>query len=100
MGSNKPPARRSLKRNHKPLPRLLDPLNRRNYRGLHLEPLEERRLLNANPHVLAGGNFSQDWSNPALINVINDWNGVPSIIGYAGAGLSGEGTDPRTITAA
>lgn len=50
-------------------------------------------------HSLAGGNFSQDWSNAGLISVNDDWSGVPSIIGYRGDDLTtATGADPQTIT--
>jgi predicted extracellular nuclease/2',3'-cyclic-nucleotide 2'-phosphodiesterase (5'-nucleotidase family) len=52
-------------------------------------------------HILANGDFSQDWSNTGLIVTSDDWNGVPSIVGYRGDELVGAtGVDPRTITAA
>lgn len=55
---------------------------------------------NANYHLLSGGSLSQDWSNAALITVNNNWDNVPSIIGYRGDGLAGgTGVDPRTILA-
>jgi hypothetical protein len=51
-------------------------------------------------HSLAGGNFSQDWSNTALISTSDDWSGVPSIVGYRGDDLTTAiGTDPQTIVA-
>lgn len=52
------------------------------------------------PHDLAAGNFSQEWTNTALITVDNNWSGVPSIIGYRGDDLTTTtGTDPQTILA-
>src|SRR5213592_3197173 len=49
------------------------------------------------PQVLP---FSQNWSNPSLITVNNDWSGVPGIIGYRGNDLTTlVGTDPRTVVA-
>ncbi len=49
---------------------------------------------------LAGGNFTQNWSNTALITTDNDWSGVPSITGYRGDNLTASsGTDPQTIVA-
>ncbi|MES2708350.1 MAG: hypothetical protein V4726_17275 [Verrucomicrobiota bacterium] len=51
-------------------------------------------------HSLVGGNFSQDWSNITLVSTNDDWNGVPSIVGYRGDDLTiAIGTDPQTITA-
>jgi hypothetical protein len=44
--------------------------------------------------------FSQNWTNPALITVSDDWSGVPGVIGYRGDDLTvSTGTDPRTILA-
>jgi outer membrane protein assembly factor BamB len=42
--------------------------------------------------------FSQNWANPALIQVSNDWSGVPGIEGFLGD-LAGTGiiTDPQTV---
>ena len=40
--------------------------------------------LNATYHPLAGGPFSQNWSNANLIPSNDDWSAVPSIIGYRG----------------
>jgi predicted extracellular nuclease len=49
---------------------------------------------------LAGGNFSQDWSDTGLITTSDDWSGVASIMGYRGDGLSSStSTDPATLTA-
>lgn len=45
------------------------------------------------------GNFLQNWSNTGLINALNDWSGVESIVGYRGDDLFGTvSKDPRTIT--
>lgn len=50
---------------------------------------------------LAGGTFSQDWSNAGLITANDDWSGVPSIVGYRGDDVvTATGVDPRTIIAA
>jgi len=50
---------------------------------------------------LAGGNFSQDWSDPGLFTVNDSWAGVASITGYRGDDLTAAtGTDPQTLTAA
>jgi len=49
--------------------------------------------------ALSSGNFSQDWSNIELITAVDDWSGVPSIIGYRGDDLTtSTGTNPGTIT--
>ncbi|HEY1043056.1 MAG TPA: Ig-like domain-containing protein, partial [Telluria sp.] len=39
-------------------------------------------------HQLAGGNFFQDWSNTGLIVTSDVWDGVPSIMGYRGDGMT------------
>lgn len=51
---------------------------------------------------LAGGSFSQDWSNAGLITADDNWSGVASITGFLGdyTSSSPTGVDPRTITAA
>jgi VCBS repeat-containing protein len=50
---------------------------------------------------LAGGNFSQDWSNAGLFTANDSWADVPSITGYRGDDVTAAtGTDPRTLTAA
>jgi uncharacterized protein len=49
---------------------------------------------------LASGNFSQDWSNTAMIGANDDWSGVPSILGYRGDDLTAAtGVNPQTVTA-
>jgi predicted extracellular nuclease len=52
-------------------------------------------------HSLAGGNFTQDWSDAGLITVNDDWSGVPSIAGFLGDTNAGTptGVDPQTLTA-
>lgn len=48
---------------------------------------------------LAGGDLVQDWSNTGLISADDNWDKVPSIVGFRGDGLtSATGTDPRKIT--
>ena len=48
---------------------------------------------------LSTGDFTQDWSDTALISGANDWSNVASIVGYRGDGLTGStGTDPGSIT--
>ncbi len=50
-------------------------------------------------HVLAGGNFSQDWTNTGLITTNDDWANVPSIIGYLGDDITTSSpVDPQTLT--
>ena len=49
-------------------------------------------------HVLANGDFSQNWNDPALITANDDWSNVPGIVGYRGDGLTGgTGVDPTTV---
>jgi uncharacterized protein len=56
--------------------------------------------MTANYFALSGGNFSQDWSDTGLITTDDNWDGVPSIVGYRGDDLTtATGTDPRTLTA-
>jgi hypothetical protein len=54
-------------------------------------------------YSLAGGAFSQNWTNTGQITANDDWSGVPYIIGYLGdIDPSGATTnvDPRTLTGA
>ncbi|MEH1772880.1 DUF4347 domain-containing protein [Nostoc sp.] len=49
-------------------------------------------------HQLAESDFSQDWSNPNLINIDDDWSNIPSIRGFRGDNLvSSTGIDPQTL---
>jgi Ca2+-binding RTX toxin-like protein len=49
-------------------------------------------------YKLALGAFKQDWSNKAAIVTDDNWNGVESIVGYRGDGVtSGTGKDPTTV---
>jgi uncharacterized protein len=42
--------------------------------------------------------FAQDWANPALITVSDDWSGVPGIVGYRGDDVTTlTGADPQTL---
>lgn len=51
-------------------------------------------------HNLAGGDFSQDWTDTSLLSTNDIWTNVPSIQGFRGDNLTAAtGTDPRTITA-
>ena len=44
--------------------------------------------------------FTQDWTNIGLINVSDDWSGVPGIIGFRGDNVTALiGVDPQTLTA-
>ncbi|HAZ47371.1 MAG TPA: hypothetical protein DCZ55_23675 [Cyanobacteria bacterium UBA11371] len=62
--------------------------------------------LDSSYHALSGGAFTQDWSNTGLIATNDNWNGVPSIIGYLGDDATTTATginpqtalDPRTTT--
>ncbi len=54
-------------------------------------------LANSTPQTLP---FTQDWTNTALINVADDWSGVPGIVGYRGDNLTAvTGVDAQTVTA-
>lgn len=49
-------------------------------------------------HRLADGGFFQDWSDPNLITVNDDWSAVPAIVGYRGDNLTNkDGIDPQTL---
>ncbi len=72
--------------------------SRQKTRSLMCEHLERREVFDATYHILANSNFTQDWSNTGLITVNNDWNGVPSIIGYRGDELTtATNADPQTV---
>lgn len=48
---------------------------------------------------LIDGDLVQDWSNTGLLDTNDNWDKVPSIVGFRGDTLTGAtGTDPRTIT--
>ncbi len=50
-------------------------------------------------YSLAGGSFTQNWTNTGLITANDNWSGVPFIIGFRGDDLTtATGTDARTIT--
>ena len=52
-------------------------------------------------HLLSSGSFTQDWTNAGLITVNDNWDNVPSIMGYRGDDVvTATGVDPRNITAA
>ncbi|MBX3399748.1 MAG: hypothetical protein KF873_13480, partial [Gemmataceae bacterium] len=60
--------------------------------------LEDRVNPDATYFSLAGGSFSQNWTNIGLITTNDDWSGVPSIIGYRGDDITGAtGADPQTL---
>lgn len=49
---------------------------------------------------LAGGDFSQNWSNTSLITANDNWSNVPSITGFRGDGLTNANdVDARTVLA-
>lgn len=52
--------------------------------------------------ALSSGNLTQDWSNAGLITADDNWDNVPSIVGYLGDTNSGSPTnvDARTLTGA
>jgi hypothetical protein len=55
-------------------------------------------ILDTSYHNLALSDFSQDWSNAALITTDHNWDLVPSIMGYRGDGLTSViGSDPQTL---
>ncbi len=48
---------------------------------------------------LAGGDFLQNWSNTGLITADDNWDNVPSIIGFRGDGLTASsGGNPGSFT--
>jgi hypothetical protein len=64
-------------------------LRRQQRRLLRAEMLEDRRMLTTTLWNLGTqGNFSQPWSDTTLISANNNWNNVPSIMGYQGEGLT------------
>ncbi|WP_128565961.1 choice-of-anchor I family protein, partial [Methylobacterium crusticola] len=51
------------------------------------------------PHVLAGGDLRQSWTDTSLIAADDDWSGVPGIVGYRGDDVTAlVAADPRTLT--
>ncbi|RUT06030.1 hypothetical protein DSM106972_032360 [Dulcicalothrix desertica PCC 7102] len=51
-------------------------------------------------HLLANGDFIQDWSNSSLITTDDNWDNVPSIRGFRGDNLvNGVGINPQTVLA-
>jgi predicted extracellular nuclease len=56
----------------------------------------------ASYYSLAGGSFSQNWTNTGQITANDNWSGVPYIIGYLGDidGGSTTNVDARTLTGA
>uniref|UniRef100_E6VL91 5'-Nucleotidase domain protein n=1 Tax=Rhodopseudomonas palustris (strain DX-1) TaxID=652103 RepID=E6VL91_RHOPX len=58
--------------------------------------------MSTTPHILANGDFVQDWSNTGLITIDDNWSDVASIVGYLGDINAGTPTavDPRSLTAA
>ena len=63
-----------------------------------IELLEDRLAPDASFYALATGPFVQNWST-VTFTADNNWDPVPSIIGYNGAGLAAPGTDPQTVLA-
>jgi len=69
-------------------------------RRLRAEILERREVLDAAFFELALADFSQDWSDNELITANDDWDGVPSIVGFRGDELTtSTGVDPQTVLA-
>jgi predicted extracellular nuclease len=65
--------------------------------GLALVTFDDGLRADGTPQLLP---LSQDWNNTALITTLNDWGGVPGIIGYRGDGLAGAtGVNPQTVLA-
>src|SRR5437763_14576980 len=55
--------------------------------------------MSKNFYKLSDADFFQDWSNTSLINATNNWDGVASIVGYRGDGLSSPaGKSPSLVT--
>ena len=49
---------------------------------------------------LSTGSFTQNWTNTSQITANDNWDAVPSIMGFRGDNLTAAtGTDPQTITA-
>ncbi|MFM9941140.1 MAG: ExeM/NucH family extracellular endonuclease [Hyphomicrobiaceae bacterium] len=49
-------------------------------------------------HSLASGSLTQNWADPSLITVNDDWSGVPSIVGYLGSDVTAAtAADPQTL---
>jgi hypothetical protein len=67
---------------------------------LNTETLEDRAMPDATYYNLAAGNFSQDWSNTDAAITTNNWNNIPSIVGYLGDGITPTptSTDPQVVT--
>lgn len=55
--------------------------------------------LDSTYHRLLSGAFTQNWSNTGLITTNDNWNGVPSIIGYLGEdpANTATGINPQTV---
>jgi hypothetical protein len=69
-------------------------------RSVAVEALEVRRVLDATYFPLSAGDFRQDWSDTSLITTADNWDTVPSILGYRGDDLTAAtGADPQTILA-
>ncbi len=50
------------------------------------------------PRTVQPVQFTQDWTNTALITTANDWSGVPGIVGYRGDDITAAtGVDPQTL---
>ncbi len=55
--------------------------------------------MSKNYHSLAGGSFTQNWTNTGQITANDDWGGVPGIEGFLGQDITtSTGTDPQTLT--
>src|SRR5262245_7373954 len=65
-------------------------------RRLFIQCLDDRIVPDSTPHSLATSDFSQNWSDTSLISANDNWNNVPSIVGYKGVS-SATGANPQTI---
>ena len=53
-------------------------------------------------HALSTSNFTQDWTDTGLITANDNWDGVPSVVGYLGdidaaSTTPYAGGDPQTV---
>ncbi len=56
------------------------------------------RIYDSNYYALAGGSFTQDWTNTTLITANDNWSGVTSIQGFLGQDITtSTGIDPQTL---
>src|SRR5437763_1963214 len=67
---------------------------------LTVEHLEDRAVPDATYYNLAAGNFSQDWTGTDAAITNDNWDNIPSIVGYLGDGITptATSTDPQVVT--